>query len=91
MIRSDRVHGQIRVVALFDEEVVAAVARGHACAQQQSISLEMFCREPLVLFLEGCFLREAVSQYRRKHNQALDIRFETHLVELLKSLVINGV
>lgn len=91
LIRSDRAHDQIRVVKLFDEEVVACVPREHPFAAQPSISLDMFCSEPLVLFREGYFLREAVSQYCRQNNRSLDIRFETNLVELLKSLVIDGV
>lgn len=91
LIRSDRAHEQIRVVELFDEEVVACVPRNHAFAERGSISLEKFCNEPLVLFREGYFLREAVSQYCRQSNRSLDIRFETNLVVLLKSLVVNGV
>lgn len=91
LIRSDRAHEQIRVVELFDEEVVACVPRDHAFAGASSVSLEQFCDQPLVLFREGYFLREAVSQYCRQNNRALDIRFETNLVDLLKSLVTNGV
>jgi DNA-binding transcriptional LysR family regulator len=91
LIRTDRAHEQIRAVALFDEEVVACVPRQHAFAERTSVSLQRFCDEPLVLFREGYFLREAVSQYCRQNNRSLDIRFETNLVELLKSLVLNGV
>lgn len=91
LIRSDRAHEQIRVVELFDEEVVACVPHDHTFAKASAVTLEQFCQEPLVLFREGYFLREAVSDYCRQNNRSLDIRFETNLVELLKSLVVNGV
>jgi DNA-binding transcriptional LysR family regulator len=44
-----------------------------------------------VLFHEGYFLREAVSQYAKKYHVSLDIRMETNLIELQKSLVRNEV
>lgn len=91
LIRTDKASEQIRAVKLFDEEVVACVPRDHPFAGSRSISLEQFCQQPLVLFREGYFLREAVSQHSRQSGQALDIRFETNLVGLLKSLVTNGV
>jgi len=91
LIRTDMAHEQIRHVELFEEEVMACVPREHPLAQQASITLEAFCREPLVLFREGYFLREAVSRYSRRQQVPLDIRFETNLIELLKSLVRSGV
>jgi len=53
--------------------------------------LAEFCKQPLVLFHEDYFLREAVSQYSKKHQITLDIRMETNLIELLRSLVRNKV
>ncbi|MFT5722484.1 MAG: DNA-binding transcriptional LysR family regulator [Motiliproteus sp.] len=91
LIRTDKAHEQIRCVELFEEEVVACVPRTHRLAQQPQITLEAFCREPLVLFREGYFLRESVSHYSRRQQVTLDIRFETNLVELLKSLVLQNV
>ncbi len=44
-----------------------------------------------MLFHEGYFLREAVSEYSKKQHQALDIRMETNLIELQKALVKNGI
>ncbi|MEH6651308.1 MAG: LysR substrate-binding domain-containing protein [Motiliproteus sp.] len=91
LIRTDKVHEQLRHVELFEEQVMACLPRSHPLAQQPTITLQAFCREPLVLFREGYFLREAVSRYCQQHQLTLDIRFETNLVELLKSLVISGV
>jgi DNA-binding transcriptional LysR family regulator len=45
----------------------------------------------LVLFHEGYFLREVVSQYAKDHHLDLDVRMETNLIELQKSLVRNEV
>lgn len=87
LIRSDRPHEQIRCVELFQEEVAACVPLNHPLSQQAEITLETFCQEPLVLYREGYFLREAVSKYSRQHHIGLDIRFETNLIDLLKSLV----
>ena len=91
LIRTDSVHDQLRHVELFEEQVMACLPRSHPLAQQPTITLEALCREPLVLFREGYFLREAVSRYSQQQQLTLDIRFETNLVELLKSLVISGV
>lgn len=91
MIRSDRTHEQIRCVKLFEEEVVACVPTDHPFAEQEALTIEAFCKEPLVLFREGYFLREAISRYSKQHHVELDIRFETNLVNLLKALVVNEV
>jgi DNA-binding transcriptional LysR family regulator len=91
LIRTDSVHQQLRHVELFEEQVVACLPRSHPLAQRQTVNLAAFCSEPLVLFREGYFLREAVSRYSKQQQLALDIRFETNLIELLKSLVISGV
>ncbi len=91
LIRTDKAHEQVRYVELFEEQVVAFLPRSHRLATRTAISLEEFCREPLVLFREGYFLREAISRYSVQQQLTLDIRFETNLIELLKSLVCSGV
>ena len=90
-MRLDRPHEQIRSVELFHEEIVACVPNDHPLANHATITLDTFCREPLILFREGYFLREAVSKFSKQHHIKLDIRFETNLIELLKSMVSNGV
>jgi DNA-binding transcriptional LysR family regulator len=91
LVRSDSENLQLRYTELFNEEVVAAMASDHPLASEQNISLAQFCQQPLVLFHEGYFLREVVSQYSKKHHLALDIRMETNLIELQKSLVRSEV
>ncbi|MFT6896182.1 MAG: DNA-binding transcriptional LysR family regulator [Paraglaciecola sp.] len=91
LIRGDLENPQLRYTELINEEVVAGMVSSHPLAAEQTISLAQFCQQPLVLFHEGYFLREVVSQYAKKHQLALDIRMETNLIELQKSLVRNEV
>ena len=91
LVRSDLENSQLRYTELFNEEVVAGMVNSHPLTAEKTISLAQFCQQPLVLFHEGYFLREVVSQYSKKHHLALDIRMETNLIELQKSLVRNEV
>jgi DNA-binding transcriptional LysR family regulator len=91
LIRSDLENPQLRYTKLINEEVVAGMSSSHSLAAEKTISLAQFCQQPLVLFHEGYFLREVVSQYSKKHQLPLDIRMETNLIELQKSLVRNEV
>ena len=91
LIRGDLENPQLRYSELINEEVVAGMANSNPLASEQTISLAQFCQQPLVLFHEGYFLREVVSQYSKKQQVLLDVRMETNLVELQKSLVRNEV
>jgi DNA-binding transcriptional LysR family regulator len=91
LVRGDLENPQLRYTELINEEVVAGMVSSHHLATEQTISLAQFCQQPLVLFHEGYFLREAVSQYAKKYHVSLDIRMETNLIELQKSLVRNEV
>jgi len=91
LVRLNPSHEQIRSVELFREELVACLPDSHPLANHHSITLDTFCREPLTMFREGYFLREAVSKFSKQHHIKLDIRFETNLIELLKSMVSSGV
>ena len=87
LIRTDRSHEQIRSITLLQEEIVACVPEQHPFASRQSITLDEFCQQPLVLFREGYFLREAVSRHCQQNRIEANIQFETNLTELLKALV----
>jgi DNA-binding transcriptional LysR family regulator len=91
LVRGDLENPQLRYTQLINEEIVAGMASSHPLAAEQTISLAQFCQQPLVLFHEGYFLREVVSQYTKKHQLTLDVRMETNLIELQKSLVRNEV
>ena len=91
LIRGDIENPQLRYTELINEEIVVAMVSSHLLASQKTVSLVQFCQQPLVLFHEGYFLREVVSHYAKKNHLALDIRMETNLIELQKSLVRNEV
>lgn len=91
LVRGDLENPNLRYSELINEEIVAGMASSNPLAAEQTISLAQFCQQPLVLFHEGYFLRDVVSQYSKKHQLALDIRMETNLIELQKSLVRNEV
>jgi len=91
LIRSEQQSSQLRYVDFIEEPMMVGMPVNHPLAQARSISLATFCQQPLVLFREGYFLREAVSQYSQQHNLTLDIKMETNLIELQKSLVKNHV
>ncbi len=90
LLRTDRPHERIRIQPLFEEQVVACVPKDHPFSSRRNVTLEQFTEEPLVLFREGYFLREALSNYSRQNHKVLDIRLETNLIELLKTLVKQG-
>ncbi len=89
LIRGDLENPQLRYTELINEEVVAGMANSHPFAKQNSLSLAEFCQQPLILFHQGYYLREVVSHYAKKHQLSLDIRMETNLTELQKSLLKN--
>lgn len=91
LVRGDLENPQLRYTELINEEVVAGMVNSHSLATQQTLSLAQFCQQPLVLFHAGYFLREVVSQFAKKQQLKLDIRMETNLIELQKSLVRNEV
>jgi DNA-binding transcriptional LysR family regulator len=91
LISGDLENPQLRYRELINEEVVAGMVSSHPLANQQTLTMAQFCQQPLVLFHEGYFLREVVSLYAKKHQLSVDIRMETNLIELQKSLVRNEV
>lgn len=91
LIRSEQESDQLRYVDLIEEPMMVGLPVSHPLAKQQSISLAAFCAEPLVLFRDGYFLREAISNYSSQHNVSLDIKMETNLIELQKSLVRSNI
>jgi len=91
LLRDVNVGTHLRYVSIIEEQMVAGVAANHPFAKESTITLAQFCREPLVLFHEGYFLREAVSEYSKKQRISLDLRMETNLIKLQRDLVRNGI
>ena len=87
LIRGDREHEQIRHTLLAQDQIAACVPTNHEFASRNSITLEEFCQQPLVLFKNGYFLRETINSYCQQNKVQPNIHFETNLPELLKSMV----
>ena len=91
LVRGDIENPQLRYTELINEEIVAGMVNSHSLATQKTLTMAQFSQQPLVLFHEGYFLREVVSDYAKKNHLTLDVRMETNLIELQKSLVRNEV
>jgi len=91
LLREVEEGSHLRYVGIIEEQMVAGLATEHPLASAATITLAQFCAEPLVLFHEGYFLREAVSEYCKQQRMELDIRMETNLIKLQRDLVINGI
>lgn len=91
LIRGDRQHEQIRQSVLAQDQIAACVPAQHPFANRESITMEEFCQQPLVLFKNGYFLRETVNSYCHNNKIQPDIHFETNLPELLKSMVRRNI
>ena len=91
LLRDVHEGSHLRYVGVIQEQMVVGVATSHAFASLSAVSLAQFCSQSLVLFHEGYFLREAVSQYSKTHQLSLDIKMETNLIDLQKTLVKNNI
>lgn len=77
----------IRYRAQIKEEVVACLPVHHYLAERDAISIQEFCKQPLVLFRKGYFLRDSIEKHAKEAGLALNLQFETNLVDLMKQLV----
>lgn len=75
---------------LTREEMVACVPADHPFAECQSISIEDFFSQELVVFKPGYFLREFVDRFSEQEQQGPHIAFETNLIPLTKAIVRQG-
>ncbi|MEJ2395367.1 MAG: LysR substrate-binding domain-containing protein [Candidatus Thiodiazotropha sp.] len=75
---------------LTREEMVACVPADHPFAERQSISIEDFFSQELVVFKPGYFLREFVDRFSEQEQKGPRIAFETNLIPLTKAIVRQG-
>lgn len=80
----------LHVTQFLREEVVIAVHRKHPLAARNSMTLEEFAAQPLVFYKEGYYLRELVFDVLKESGLKPQIRFESNLFTLVKSLVAKG-
>lgn len=91
LVRYEPEHEHIRHADKLAEQIVALLPTHHHLAEKEAITVEAFCKQPLVLFRKGYFLRESIESRARQAKRSLDIRFETNLIELMKKLVMAEV
>ncbi|HJV35835.1 LysR family transcriptional regulator [Geomonas sp.] len=72
------------------EEIVACVAAAHTLASKPAMTLEELSHEPLFLFSEGFFQRQAVTDAMAARGLVPNVVFETNLVPLLKKVTAQG-
>ncbi|MES9833081.1 MAG: LysR substrate-binding domain-containing protein [Candidatus Thiodiazotropha sp. LLP2] len=75
---------------LTREEMVACVPQDHHFASQDSISMDDFFSQELVVFKQGYFLREFIDRFSQQRQQKPSIAFETNLIPLTKAIVRQG-
>jgi DNA-binding transcriptional LysR family regulator len=75
---------------LMREEMVACVASSHHLAGKSAITLQEMSQEPLVLFNEGYFQRQYLTEAMAQLSLEPNVVFETNLVPLLKEIVAGG-
>jgi DNA-binding transcriptional LysR family regulator len=75
---------------LTREEMVVCVPRDHPLALRDTISMETFFSQELVVFKSGYFLREFIDRYSQKRGLSPKIAFETNLIPLTKAIVRQG-
>lgn len=72
------------------EEVVVAVRKDHPLAERTSLTLGEFTAQPLIFYKEGYYLRELIFDVLKESGLKPNIRFESNLFTLVKSLVKAG-
>ncbi len=75
---------------LTREEMVACVPYDHPFAQRDSVSLDEFFSQELVVFKPGYFLREFIDRFNQSAGKEPSIAFETNLIPLTKAIVRQG-
>ena len=79
----------LKVIPIFEDELVVVVPAGHALAGRSSVSLEELATEPL-LFPRTGHTRELLEKLFRKHRNRLRISMELASVETIKRFVAAG-
>lgn len=75
---------------LLQEEVIVCAPKNHPLASKGSISLHEFAKQQLIFYKEGYYLRELIFDLLKESGLTPNIRFETNLYSLVKSLILKG-
>jgi DNA-binding transcriptional LysR family regulator len=69
------------------EEIVAVVSENNQLAQQESITISEFLRQPLISFKAGYYMREFINELAKTARVKPQIVFESNLFSLVRSLI----
>ncbi|MCK4509720.1 MAG: LysR family transcriptional regulator [Desulfuromonadales bacterium] len=72
------------------EEIVAVVPNDHPFAKRDSISIEDFLSQPLILFKAGYYMRELINDLAMTCKIQPRVVFETNLFSMVSSLIKEG-
>ena len=71
-------------------QMVAVVPPDHPFATLQSVAIQAFLQQELVMFKPGYFHRRAIDQVAEPEGVKPNISMETNLIHLMKSFVRRG-
>jgi len=81
----------LEVRHILREEIVACIPAGHPFTMRQSITIQEFAAQPLIMFNQGYYQREMLLEFFLKIPDVQpQVVFETNLFSLVKSLVKRG-
>jgi len=72
------------------EEVIICAPKDHPLAKKGSLTLHEFATQQLIFYKEGYYLRELVLDVLKGVGLSPNIKFETNLFSLVKSLIREG-
>ena len=90
IIVRDQLPQDLKAEPFLREEMVVCVAPDHRFAEQDTVAVEDFFAEPLVLFKSGYFHREFIDRLAADNNSDLQVEFETNLISLIRAIVRKG-
>ncbi|WP_067211911.1 LysR family transcriptional regulator [Marinomonas aquimarina] len=81
---------QLETRALLKEQMLVTVSKEHPFVALDSIPVELFFNEELVMFKEGYFHRRVIDRLAQQQGIKPNFGFETNLIPLIKSIVKQG-
>ena len=81
--------GNLEVQPFLSQEMLLFVRKDHHFAKRKKVKFEEVVNEDLITVKEGYFLREAINRMSRGAQIKPNITFETNLMTLTRSLVLD--
>jgi len=90
VIVADKLPDGLEACHFLRAQMMVVMPEDHPLANEESITLDAFFAEELVLFKEGYFHREVIDKLIAASNITPRIGFETNLIPLIKQIVRQG-